>query len=128
MALEEIKKLGQDPLKELDEAPYSILARHEKLEGCVRVFGPAKVCYEKVGNEFNVCLLLEVVEVACGSINLSKPCIELKGNILLAKARLDICIEGNCLTCEGEVCIRAFPWEDWKCYPIEKFNLICFGV
>jgi hypothetical protein len=137
MANHELIELDYDPLEFLDreglatvvspegvaavaEAPtadaqmVSTLELHEALGGCFSIVGPISICYSKVGDGFKVCLKLAGLEAACANIGLNK-CQTLQGNVLLAKASIQVCLEGKCLTYKAQACYRLTPFSSWKC-------------
>jgi hypothetical protein len=125
MAGHKIEELSSDPISHLDSELHVALARHENLSGCFTIIGPVKLCYSQEGSGFKVCLRLAGVDVTCVHVDLSNPCAKLEGNVLLAKASVEVCIEKNCLTYKAEACYRSFPWESWKCTSASG-TIICF--
>jgi hypothetical protein len=106
-----------------DEQMAATLELHEALAGCFTIIGPVKICYSRIGAGFRVCLKLAGLEVTCVNIGLNK-CQTLEGNILLAKASIEVCLQGSCLTYKARACVRATPWHSWKCYA-RSGRIIC---
>lgn len=106
-----------------DEQMATTLEQHEALGGCFSIIGPIALCYTKVGAGFKVCLKLAGLEVTCADIGLSK-CQTLEGNILLAKASIQVCLEGSCLTYKAQACYRTTPFSSWKCVS-KSGTIIC---
>lgn len=125
MADHELKELDNDPLTHLDEEPYSALAQHDNLGGCFNIIGPIKICYSQEGSGFKVCLNIAGIDVACGHLDPSNPCVNLEGSVVLAKASIEVCLKGNCLTYSAKACVRPTPFNSWKCTSASG-NIICF--
>ena len=106
-----------------DEQMAATLELHEALAGCFSIVGPIAICYSKVGAGFKVCLKLAGLEVACANIGLNQ-CQTLQGNILLAKASIQVCLQGKCLTYKAQACYRATPFSSWKCVS-KSGTIIC---
>ncbi|NJK68412.1 MAG: hypothetical protein HC789_10990 [Microcoleus sp. CSU_2_2] len=106
-----------------DEQMTSTLELHEALGGCFSIIGPIAICYSKVGAGFKVCLKLAGLEVTCANIGLNK-CQTLQGNILLAKASIQVCLKGKCLTYKAQACYRTTPFSKWKCVS-KSGTIIC---
>ena len=143
MANHELIELDYDPLEFLDReglatwvSPEGVaevaaadqemaatLELHEALSGCFNIIGPIAICYSKVGDGFKVCLKLAGLEVACANIGLNK-CQTLQGNILLAKASIQMCLQGKCLTYKAQACYRTTPFSSWKCVS-KSGTIIC---
>lgn len=136
MANHELIQLDHDPLEFLDGEGIATLASpqqgaaeaakadqqmattlelHESISGCLSIVGPVSLCYTKVGAGFKVCLKLAGIEAACANIGLNK-CQTIEGNVLLAKASIKVCLQGNCLTYEAKACVRPTPWANWSCF------------
>jgi hypothetical protein len=135
MANHELIELDHDPLEFLDEEGIATLASpeqsaaevaqadhqmattlelHESIAGCINIVGPISLCYDKVGASFKVCLKLAGIEAACATVGLNK-CQTIQGNVLLAKASIQVCLQGKCLTYKAQACYRATPFSSWKC-------------
>ncbi|MEG4803074.1 hypothetical protein QUB63_24675 [Microcoleus sp. ARI1-B5] len=142
MANHEMIELDYDPLEFLDgeglatavssegvaevsaaDEQMATLELHEALGGCFSIVGPIAICYNKVGAGFKVCLKLAGIEAACANIGLNK-CQTLQGNILLAKASIQVCLQGKCLTYKAQACYRATPFSSWKCVS-KNGTIIC---
>lgn len=143
MANHELIELDHDPLEFLDgeglatlvssegvaevstadEQMTAALDMHEALGGCFSIVGPIALCYDKVGAGFKVCLKLAGIEVTCANIGLNK-CQTLEGNILLAKASIQVCLQGKCLTYKAQACYRTTPFSSWKCVS-KSGTIIC---
>jgi len=143
MANHEVIELDHDPLEFLDgeglgslvspqggaevakadQEMAAALDVYEALSGCINIVGPIALCYTKVGAGFKVCLKLAGLEVACTNIGVSK-CQTLQGNVLLAKASIQVCWQGKCLTYKAQACYRATPFSSWKCVT-KSGNIIC---
>ena len=143
MANHEVIELDYDPLEFLDgeglgslvspqggaeaakadQEMAATLDLYEALSGCISIVGPIALCYTKVGTAFKVCLKLVGLEVACANVGLSK-CQTLQGNVLLAKASIQVCLQGKCLTYKAQACYRATPFSSWKCVT-KSGNIIC---
>jgi hypothetical protein len=143
MANHELIELDHDPLEFLDGEGLATLVSpqgvaevakadqemaaaldvYEALSGCINIVGPIALCYTKVGAAFKVCLKLAGLEVACTNIGVSK-CQTLQGNVLLAKASIQVCWQGKCLTYKAQACYRATPFSSWKCVT-KSGNIIC---
>ena len=106
-----------------DEQMAATLELHEALAGCFSIVGPIAICYSKVGAGFKVCLKLAGLEVACANIGLNQ-CQTLQGNILLAKASIQVCLQGKCLTYKAQACYRTTPFSSWKCVS-KSGTIIC---
>ena len=106
-----------------DEEMAATLEMHEALAGCFSIIGPVAICYSKVGAGFKVCLKLAGLEVTCANIGLNK-CQTLQGNILLAKASIQVCLQGKCLTYKAQACYRLTPFSSWKCVS-KSGTIIC---
>jgi hypothetical protein len=106
-----------------DEQMADTLEMHEALAGCFSIVGPVKICYSRIGAGFKVCLKLAGLEVTCANIGLNK-CQTLQGNILLAKASIQVCLKGKCLTYKAQACYRATPFSSWKCVS-KSGTIIC---
>jgi hypothetical protein len=121
-----LQQLDHDPLKHLegDEAATA-LSRHAALSGCFTIIGPVQICYSTSGSGFRVCLKLAGIEVTCITVDPSNPCGTLSGNVLLAKASIEVCLKGTCLTYSAQACYRVLPWQDWTCVS-DSGNIICF--
>ena len=136
MANHELIELDHDPLAFLDEEGTATLASpeqgavevaqaehqmattlqlHESIAGCINIVGPISLCYDKVGAGFKVCLKLAGIEAACANVGLNK-CQTIQGNILLAKASIQVCLEGKCLTYKAQACYRPTPFSGWNCF------------
>lgn len=137
MANHELIELDHDPLEFLDGEGIATLASpeqgaaevaqaehqmattlqlHESIAGCINIVGPVSLCYDKVGaSSFKVCLKLAGIEAACATVGLNK-CQAIEGSVVLAKASIKVCLQGNCLTYEARACTRALPWANWKCF------------
>lgn len=109
-----VSSQGVAAVAEADAQMASTLELHEALGGCFSIVGPIAICYSKVGTGFKVCLKLAGLEVTCANIGLNK-CQTLQGNILLAKASIQVCLQGQCLTYKAQACYRATPFSSWKC-------------
>ena len=135
MANHELIELDHDPLEFLDEEGIATLASpeqsaaeiaqadhqmattlelHESIAGCINIVGPISLCYDKVGTSFKVCLKLAGIEAACATVGLNK-CQTIQGNVVLAKASIQVCLQGKCLTYKAQACYRATPFSSWKC-------------
>ena len=134
MANHEVIELDHDPLEFLDGEGLATLVSpqgaaevakadqemaaaldvYEALDACINIVGPIKLCAEKVGAAFKVCLKLAGLEVACANVGLSK-CQTLQGNVLLAKASIKVCFQNKSLTYEAQACTRPTPFGKWKC-------------
>ena len=125
MSSQEIQRLEHDPLQHLDEAPYSLLARHQNLTGCFSIIGPVRICYSQIGSGFKVCLQLAGREVACANIDPTNPCQTIEGSVILAKASVEVCIKDNCLTYAAQACYRTTPFSSWECTS-SSGTIICF--
>ncbi|NJK73774.1 MAG: hypothetical protein HC849_04250 [Oscillatoriales cyanobacterium RU_3_3] len=146
MANHELIELDYDPLEFLDgegltsavsqegvaevaetgtteEQMATTLELHEALGGCFNIVGPIALCYNKVGAGFKVCLKLAGIEAACANIGLNK-CQMLQANILLAKASIEVCLKGKCLTYKAQACYRTTPFSKWKCVS-KSGTIIC---
>jgi hypothetical protein len=142
MANHEMIELDYDPLEFLDgeglatvvsqegvaevmteEQMANTLELHEALGGCFSIVGPVKICYDRIGAGFKVCLKLAGIEVTCATIGLNK-CQTLQGNILLAKASIQVCLQGKCLTYKAQACYRTTPFSSWKCVS-KSGTIIC---
>lgn len=142
MANHELIELDHDPLEFLDgeglatlvsqegvaevvteEQMADTLELHEALGGCFSIVGPIAICYDKVGAGFKVCLKLVGLEVACANVGLNK-CQTLQGNVLLAKASIQVCLQGKCLTYKAQACYRTTPFSSWKCVS-KNGTIIC---
>jgi hypothetical protein len=110
-----LEKISKDPISHLDDEVSLALARHENLSGCFTIIGSVKICYSQVGSGFKVCLNLFGVDITCANVDLSNPCVKLEGSVILAKASVEVCIKGNCLTYEAKACYRTTPWSKWEC-------------
>ena len=97
-----------------DQEMAATLELYEALGGCINIVGPVALCYTKVGAGFKACLKLAGLEVACANVGLNK-CQTLQGNVLLAKASIQVCLEGKCLTYKAQACYRATPFSGWSC-------------
>jgi hypothetical protein len=92
------------------------LQLHDSIAGCFNIVELVSICYEKVGGAaFKVCLKLAGIEVTCATVGLNS-CRTIEGNVLLAKASIEVCVRGNCLTYEARACTRALPWSSWNCF------------
>ncbi|MEG4273232.1 MULTISPECIES: hypothetical protein [unclassified Microcoleus] len=114
---------GMTEVTKADEQMAATLELHEALSGCFSIIGPIAICYSKVGDGFKVCLKLAGLEVACANIGLNK-CQTLQGNILLAKASIQVCLQGSCLTYKAQACYRTTPFSKWKCVS-KSGTIIC---
>ena len=134
MANHELIVLDHDPLEFLDkEVPATLVSPegvaevakadqemaatldlYEALSACINIVGPVAVCATKVGAGFKVCLKLAGLGVASANVGLNK-CQTLQGNVLLAKASIQVCLEGKCLTYKAQACYRATPFSGWSC-------------
>ena len=135
MANHELIELDHDPLEFLDGEGLATLVTpqgvaevakaddqemaaslevHESIAGCINIVGPVSLCYDKVGASFKVCLKLAGIEAACATVGLNK-CQTIEANILLAKASIQVCLQGKCLTYKAKACYRATPFSSWNC-------------
>jgi len=118
--------LKSDPIPHLDDVVRTALARHANLSGCFTIFGPIQICYTAEGGGFKVCLKLAGVDVACAQLDPSNPCANLGGNIFCAKASVEVCISGTCLTYKAQACYKDLPcFGDWECAEASG-SIICF--
>jgi len=97
-----------------DQEMAATLELYESISGCLNIVGPISLCYTKVGAGFKACLKLAGLEVACANVGLNK-CQTLQGNVLLAKASIQVCLQGKCLTYKAQACYRATPFSSWNC-------------
>ncbi len=126
MAANNLQQLDHDPLQHLEgDETTAALARHAELSGCFTIIGPVQICYSSVGSGFQICLQLSGVKVTCINVDTSNPCGTLSGNLLLAKASVEVCLKGNCLTYSAQACYRINPFGDWTCVS-DSGNIICF--
>jgi hypothetical protein len=141
MSQHQLVELNYDPLEYLDsEQPLaisstaeatvdgdlaSILEQHQSLSGCFSIIGPVAICYSVQGTNIRVSLKLAGIEVTSVNINPSNPCQKLEGNVLLAKASVQVCIKGKCLTYNAQACYRTSPFGKWKCVS-KSGTIICF--
>jgi len=143
MANHELIELDHDPLEFLDgeglgslvspqggaeaakadQEMAATLELYETLSGCLNIVGPISLCYDKVGAGFKVCLKLAGLEAACANIGINQ-CQTIQGNILLAKASIKVCLQGNCLTYQAQACYRATPFSSWNCVS-KSGKLLC---
>jgi hypothetical protein len=135
MANHEVIELDHDPLEFLDGEGLATLVTpqgvaevakaddqemaaaldvYETLNACINIVGPVALCYSKVGAGFKACLKLAGLEVACANIGLNQ-CQTIQGNVLLAKASIQVCLQGKCLTYKAQACYRATPFSSWNC-------------
>ncbi|MEK8017863.1 MAG: hypothetical protein VSS75_013405 [Candidatus Parabeggiatoa sp.] len=121
----EIKALETDPLMRMDEGVQGALARHEKLQGCVNILGPIKLCYEKQGNKIEVCLTIEGVNIGCGYVSVDIPSATLGGSVsCVGKAHITVSLDGTCLKYKGEACIWCgFPCK--QCCSEVSGTIVC---
>ena len=111
--------------QQVDAEMAATLELHEALSGCFKIVGPIAICYSRDGAGFKVCLRLAGIEVTCVNINASRPCAKLEGNVLLAKASIQVCLQGKCLTYKAQACYRTTPFSKWKCVS-KSGKIICF--
>jgi hypothetical protein len=97
-----------------DQEMAATLELYETLGGCFNIIGPIDVCYAKVGAGFKVSLRLAALEVASANVGPNQ-CQTIQGNVLLAKASVQVCLQGKCLTYKAKACYRATPFAGWKC-------------
>lgn len=110
---------SSDQIQHLENEFSNALARHESISGCFTIIGPVELCWQESGGGFKVCLKLAGVEVACVSVTPDNPCEKIEGNVFCAKASIEVCIEGTCLTYKGQACYKDLPcFGDWKCVDI----------
>jgi hypothetical protein len=83
------------------------------------------ISYSIDGSRIRVCLRLIRWDVACGHIDPSHPCVNLNGNVLMAKASIEVCLEGRCLTYKAKACYKETPFSSWKCTEASG-TIICF--
>ena len=126
MTEHKIKECSSDPITHLDDEARTALARHENLSGCFTIIDAIKICYSQEGSGFKVCLNIAGVNLVCGNIDASNPCVKLEGNVLCAKASVEVCIKGTCLTYKAQACYKDLPcWGSWKCTEASG-TIICF--
>jgi len=126
MNIHKSKALNSDPIPHLDDDVRTALARHENLSGCFTILGPVQLCYTAEGGGFKVCLKLAGIEISCAHIDASNPCIKLEGNVVCAKASIDVCLDGTCLKYNAQACYKDFPClGGWKCTEAAG-TIICF--
>jgi hypothetical protein len=98
-----------------DQEMAATLELHESIAGCINIVGPISLCYDKVGaSSFKVCLKLLGLEAACATVGLNK-CQTIQANVLLAKASIQVCLQGKCLTYKAQACYRTTPFSSWNC-------------
>ena len=92
---------------------------HTSASGCFSVLGPLEICYSWDGSKVEVCVKLAGISLGCATLDLSNPCVTFSGDVWVASARVTICLKGNCLTYDAEVC--AFGSCDSS-----SGNIVCF--
>jgi hypothetical protein len=126
MIKHQIDDLSSDPIQHLDDELRTALARHENLSGCFTIIGPVKLCWKQSGSSFKVCLQLAGIDVTCVNIDPNNPCAKLEGNVVCAKASIEVCLKDNCLTYKAQACYKDFPcFGSWKCTN-SSGKIICF--
>ena len=102
MSDHKIEHHEHDTLDHMETESHLALARHENLSGCFTIIGPVKICYTVNGSNIRVCLQLAGINITCANIDPSNPCVTLEGNVFCAKASVQICLKGNCLTYKAQ--------------------------
>ena len=105
---------GAAEVAKADQEMATTLELYESISGCLSIVGPISLCYTKAGAGFKVCLKLAGIEAACATLGLNS-CQTIQGNILLAKASIQVCLQGKCLTYKAQACYRATPFSSWNC-------------
>jgi len=114
---------GVAEVAKADQEMATTLELYESISGCLSIVGPVSLCYTKVGAGFRACLKLAGLEVACANIGLNQ-CQTIQGNVLLAKASIKVCLQGNCLTYQAQACYRTTPFSSWNCVS-KNGTLLC---
>ena len=114
---------GVAEVAKADQEMAATLDLYEALSACINIVGPVAVCATKVGAAFKVSLKLAGLEVASANVGLNK-CQTLQGNVLLAKASIQVCLQGKCLTYKAQACYRTTPFSSWNCVS-KSGNIIC---
>ena len=123
MSDHKLEALDHDPLTHLEDSP---LTRHVEAGGCFTIIGPVQICWSVSGSNIKVCLRLAGLDIICQTINPQNPCVKLEGNVFCAKASVEVCLRGNCLTYSAEACYKDFPClGGWKCTR-SSGTIICF--
>ena len=105
---------GVAEVAKADQEMATTLELYESISGCLSIIGPISLCYAKVGSGFKVSLKLAGLEVASANVGINQ-CQTIQGNVLLAKASIKVCLQGNCLTYQAQACYRATPFSGWTC-------------
>lgn len=116
------KAIAEQPV---DAEMAATLELHEALSGCFTIVGPIAICYSRVGAGFKVCLRLAGIEVTCVNLDAAHPSAKLEGNVFLAKASIQVGLEGSCLTYKAQACYRKTPFSSWKCVS-KSGKILCF--
>ena len=123
MGEHKLTQVEGDTLAHLEMLPW---AEHAELSGVFWIIPNfVGISYKIDGSSIRVCLRLVQWDVACANISPSHPCAKLEGNVLLAKASVEVCLKGRCLTYTAQACFRPTPFNDWKCTSASG-TIICF--
>ena len=78
------------------------------VNGCYSIIGPVEICWALNVSEPSASISLKIFgnEIISGEVNADSPCLSLEGDVGLASADIDICLDvaGKKITAAGEAC------------------------